>query len=159
MPACDMCGCQTEYPVKTKIESTILDVCKGCARFGEVVRRPAPIRTKNIPQGRSTHNFTPRRPELLQLIVPDYANQVKRARAKMGLTQEEFAKKLNEKCSIMQKLESGQFKPSINMARKLEKLLKVSLVEDHDEKGEVPVASPKQSKGAGFTLGDFIKKR
>ena len=70
-----------------------------------------------------------------------------------------FAKKLNERHSIMQKIESGQFKPSIDMAHKLEKILKIEIVEEIGEGGEVPLAKKNKSEEGGFTMSDFIKVR
>ncbi|MBW2964859.1 TIGR00270 family protein, partial [Candidatus Woesearchaeota archaeon] len=88
MPTCDMCGSQTEQTFKTKIEGSVLDLCKGCSRFGEVIQTPR-FSSKNIPQSRPVER--PKRKEVLQLIVPDYAEKIRTAREKLGLTQEEFA--------------------------------------------------------------------
>ncbi len=156
MSTCEMCGREASL-VKAKIEGTELELCPNCAKFGEVIARPAPIYTKNIPHSRPVQR--PRRKEVLQIVVDDYADRIRTARNKLGLTQEEFSKRLNERASIMQKMEAGQFKPSIDTARKLEKLLKVRLVEQYDEKGDMPVASGHQSKSEGFTMGDFIKDK
>ncbi|MBN1544373.1 TIGR00270 family protein [Candidatus Woesearchaeota archaeon] len=155
MSTCDMCGKEAEL-VKARIEGTLLDVCDECARFGEIVERRA-FRPKELPQ-RQAAAPKPKRKEILQIIVTDYADKIKNAREKMGLTQEEFSKKLNERVSIMQKMEAGQFKPSIDLARKLERELHVHLVEQYDEAGEIPLSTPK-TKGEGFTLGDFVKVR
>jgi putative transcription factor len=157
MPACDMCGSPQERLLKTKIEGTELDVCGNCARFGEVIEKPR-IRVKDFGGKRPAAAPMPRRKEVLQVLKPDYGPKVGKAREKLGLTQEEFARKLNEKWSIMQKIESGQFKPSIDMARKLERILKIDIIDTHDEAGEVPMAAPKK-KDEGFTMGDFIKKK
>ncbi|MBU2561025.1 MAG: TIGR00270 family protein [Nanoarchaeota archaeon] len=154
MSTCDMCGKESDL-VKARIEGTTLDVCGECVRFGEIISRPA-IRTKGLPQRQAP--LRPKRKEILQIIVADYADKIKNAREKMELTQEEFAKKLNERTSIMQKIEVGQFRPSIDMARKLESELHVRLVEQYDEAGEIPLSTPK-TKGEGFTLGDFVKVR
>ena len=49
-----------------------------------------------------------------------------------GLTQEEFANKLNQKASVVHKMERGEFKPSLEMAKKLEGLLNITLIETAD---------------------------
>ena len=155
MPACEMCGKYASL-VKVKIEGAELDVCDDCARFGTIISRPKPILTKNIPQGR-TPVMLPKRKENLEIITSDYAQKIKNAREKLELTQEEFSKKLNERESIMQKIESGHFKPSIEQARKLEKELHINLIENFED-GEVPVAAH-EKRDEGFTLGDFVKKK
>ncbi|MBW2972633.1 multiprotein bridging factor aMBF1 [Candidatus Woesearchaeota archaeon] len=154
MPTCDMCGKEAEL-AKARIEGTLLEVCGECARFGEIIEAPR-IRSKNIPASRPVS--MPRRKEVIQMLIPDYAQKIKAAREKKGMTQEEFAKWLNEKVSIMQKAESGQFKPSIEMARKLERMLGIALVEQYGEGGEIPLSSVGK-KDEGFTLGDFIKDK
>ena len=157
MSTCDMCGKEGRL-VKAKVESTVLDLCEQCVRFGEVITRPDII-SKNIPSPMQPRQ-RPKRKEVLLMVVPDYAEKIGQARKKMGLKQEEFAKRLNEKCSIMQKIESGQFKPSIDTARKFERQLKVPLVEQYDEKGEIPLGNAGQKKkDDGFMLGDFIKDK
>ncbi|MFH1064271.1 MAG: multiprotein-bridging factor 1 family protein, partial [Candidatus Woesearchaeota archaeon] len=110
-----------------------------------------------IPHSRPVQQ--PRRREVLQLVVDDYADKIRTVREKLGLTQEEFSKRLNERASAMQKIESGQFKPSIETARKLERLLRIQLVEQYDEKGDIPVSSGHAVKSEGFTMGDFIKDK
>lgn len=156
MPTCDMCGKEARL-IKAKIEGTVLDVCPNCARFGEVIARPAPIFSKNILAPRQA---TPvrRRREIVQVIVENYGQKIKEARERKGLTQEQFAGRLNEKESIIQKMESEHFKPSIKLARKLERVLHVRLVEEYSESGEIPIPTAK-SKTDGFTLGDFVKDK
>jgi putative transcription factor len=157
MPACEMCGKEAGL-VKAKIEGTELELCDQCARFGEVISRPTPIHTKNIPTPRQPVHI-PKRREIVQMIVHDYAKRIREAREKAGLTQEQFSGRLNERESIMQKIEAGQFKPSIDLARKLEKHLGIELIEQYDEGGEVPLASVNKGKDNSFTLGDFVKDK
>jgi putative transcription factor len=144
---CDICGKETEL-LKTSVEGTVLNVCQKCAQFGKVLSVPKPIdqRTaKPIPQ-------KPPEREATQIIVPDYASIVKRARESMGLKQEDFAKKVNEKVSLVHNLESGRFKPSIGLAQKLERFLKVKLIEEYEEKRDVAA----KKRNEGLTLGDVL---
>ena len=154
MPACEMCGKDSSL-VKARIEGAELEVCNDCARYGQIISKPAPIRTKTIPERQNIP--LPRRKERIETVVQNYAQKIKNAREKLGLTQEEFSKKLNERESIMQKIESGHFTPSIEQARKLEKELGINLIENFEE-GEVPISTP-QKTGEAYTLGDFIKTR
>ncbi len=156
MASCEMCGRETRL-AKAKVEGTLLDVCEQCARFGEIVSMPRAM-SREMPQARQA--AVPKRKEIVEMISSDYAQKIKAKREKFGLTQEEFAKKLNEKISVMQKLESGQMKPSIELARKLERALGIEIVEQYgDEGGEAPIGSGQRKKEDGFTLGDFIKTR
>lgn len=137
-----MCG--KEGPVITAIvEGTQMTVCQACGKFGKVVQKPVARFVQK--QAIST-------PETPEVVVSDYAQRVRTAREKSGMTQKEFAMMLNEKESIIHKIENGQFVPPISMARKLEKLLKIKLVElEEEEKTE------KAQKASGpLTIGDII---
>ncbi|MCX8187261.1 MAG: helix-turn-helix domain-containing protein [Nitrososphaeria archaeon] len=90
-------------------------------------------------------------------LVEDFGEVVRAARIKMGLTQEDLARQLNEKLATIKKIESGEFKPPIVLARRLERFLKVRLLE--------PVEAPENVAGKvstrkepGISLGDLIKK-
>jgi len=152
MATCDMCG--KEAPLcKSRLEGTTLDVCPQCTRFGKAVQIP------RAPKIRQTQAYLPARKEILQIITEDYPRKIKHAREKLGMNQEEFAKRLNEKCSIMQKIEAGQFKPSIDMARKLENILKIRIIEEYAEQGEVPINISDNEEEGAYTIADFIKKK
>ena len=155
MPTCDMCGKESDL-MKAKIEGTVLDVCGQCRRFGEIIERPTrPVERPVVPKPR----YAPvRRRELIQMVTEDYANKIRQSREKTGLNQEQFAGRLNEKESVIQKMEAGQFTPSINLARKLERLLKIRLIEEYSEDGEIPIQTEK-TKDESFTLGDFVKDK
>ena len=93
-------------------------------------------------------------------LVKDYSKKLQQVRNKIGLNQEDFAKKLNEKLSVVQKWESGQLKPRIVVARKLEKLLSVELVIKQEVDGSIEKSNILKNNGSDdFTLGDFIKVR
>ncbi|MBW2996970.1 multiprotein bridging factor aMBF1 [Candidatus Woesearchaeota archaeon] len=156
MPTCDMCGKESDL-MKAKIEGTVLEVCEQCRRFGEMIERPAqPVERPVVPKPR--YAPAPRRRELIQMVTEDYAKKIRQSREKTGLNQEQFAGRLNEKESVIQKMEAGQFTPSINLARKLERLLKIRLIEEYSEEGEVPIQTEK-TKDESFTLGDFVKDK
>ena len=69
------------------------------------------------------------------------------------MKQEELAKRLNEKESLMHKIESNSITPSISLARKLEKALGIKIVQVYreDEKRKVNL------KDESLTIGDLIK--
>jgi putative transcription factor len=154
MANCEMCG-RSAPLAKVSIEGAVLDVCAGCARHGKIVSMP---RRESQRQERPAQNrpAPTARKETTYVIVDDYAQKIKKAREKLGLTQEEFSKKLNQRESLMQKIESGQMKPSLNTAQELQAVLKIKLIEEYDDKAPVEAARDKRE---GFTLGDFIKKK
>ena len=90
-------------------------------------------------------------------IVSNYAQLIRSAREAKQMKQEDFAKFLNEKESILAKWESGSLKLRLDVARKLEKVLGVKLLEK-DESEEIKLDN-KKKVADGFTLGDFVKVR
>ena len=72
----------------------------------------------------------------------------------MGLKQKELAKMLAEKESVIHKLESGNIEPSLNLARKLERQLRIKIIEQH-ELGKEDNHKYK-SKRTVLTIGDLI---
>ncbi len=148
-----MCGKPAEDLARALIERVELEVCMDCSKFGKViaqVRRPSARE-----QGRQwikKHAQQPKE-EKIELIVEDYAELIKKKRESLGLSQKDFAVKINEKESLVHKIETGAFEPPIALAKKLEKILHVKLIEGHDEK----FVNSRSEKGAGFTLGDFIR--
>ncbi len=143
MAVCELCGRDTQL-FTAVVEGSELNVCQSCGRFGNLVRKPM-TRAFKAPISKAV--------EPVEVVVSDYAQRVRIAREKSGLTQKDFARMLNEKESIIHKIENGQFVPPISLAKKLEKLLKIKLVEvEQEEKAEAV------RKGSGpLTIGDIIK--
>jgi putative transcription factor len=152
MPNCDMCGEEMEYPLVASIEGVELAVCNKCAKFGEVIRKTRP-RVKEEKAKKDFIRNVPQREKVIQIIGEDYTKKIREAREKLSLKQEEFAKIVGEKTSLIQHIESGKTKPSIDLARKIEKSLHIRLIEQYEEKHE----QIKGDSSEGFTLGDFIK--
>ncbi|MBS3124709.1 TIGR00270 family protein [Candidatus Woesearchaeota archaeon] len=143
MAVCELCGKEAPL-ISAIVEGSQMDVCMPCGKFGKVVRKPtqaAHARKASIPIK-----------EIIETVTADYAAKVRQAREKSGMTQADFAKALNEKESVIQKLETGTFHPPISMARKLEKMLKITLVHIEEEE---KVESEKKASSP-LTIGDLI---
>ena len=61
------------------------------------------------------------------ILTPNFANLIREARMKMGLTHEQLGMKMNEKAQILKKFETGSLKPDEIFARKLERYLGIKL--------------------------------
>ncbi|MEM3653947.1 MAG: multiprotein-bridging factor 1 family protein, partial [Candidatus Bathyarchaeia archaeon] len=85
-------------------------------------------------------------------IVEDCARKIKNAREKAKIKQEELAKRINEKLSVIQKIEAGKMVPDLRLARILEHFLKIKLIVPKSE----PVV-PTNSKIPELTFGDIVK--
>lgn len=150
---CDMCGKETML-FKTDVEGSILSLCKECSRFGKVVsvirEEKKENKIKYISQSKAEE---PKEEEAVLTIVSDYGGIIKRKREQLGLNQEDFAKKINEKQALIHKIEINQFEPSISLARKIENFLNIKLIEQQ----ELKMDRLGKTKSEGFTIGDFIK--
>jgi putative transcription factor len=75
----------------------------------------------------------------------------------MGWSREDLAEKVYEKVSVIGRVESGKMVPDIKLARKLEKILNVSLLEKVEDENLEDKGS---QRIRGATIGDiaFIKK-
>ncbi len=94
-------------------------------------------------------------------LIENYGELVKEARVRMGLTQEELASQVGEKATVIKKIEHGEFKPSIDLARRLEKFLRIRLLVPAEEEpsSELKKYLAKPGGPRGVSLGDLLKKR
>ena len=169
---CEICGAKIRgKPNKVMLERTMLNVCSGCEHFGTPVREQAPPQKKpgqgvKTPSGDSvkpavqpkkeTTGPAPRRASRVEIDVSeDYPDIIRNARQKAGFSQEELAKKVAERVTVIKQLERGDLFPEDKVRRKLEKALGVSLLESEGE-GETVTKSQKGG-GGGLTLGDMIQ--
>jgi putative transcription factor len=91
-------------------------------------------------------------------LASDYDDRVRNAREAEGLSQEELADELNEKASVIRKLERADSLPSDDVRGKLEKKLGISLTEASDTSDEEWSGSS-ESGSAGLTLGDKVRRK
>ncbi|MBI2208727.1 TIGR00270 family protein [Candidatus Woesearchaeota archaeon] len=146
---CDMCGSSGSM-FKAEVEGAVLTVCQNCSRFGKILGAVKQHEVEKIRQKKAEE-----KPEAMDIIVDNYAEKIRKGREELGLTQKDFAKKLNEKESLIHQLESGNFHPNIELAKKLQKALGIKLIEEYEEKHE----ELRHEKAEGFTIGDFIKTK
>ncbi len=144
MVTCEICG-DKEANIKAIVEGSLLNVCENCAKFGSTILVKQIQKKENKPVKKTTT-------ELVSIINPDYPKLIKSAREKFGLKQKDLALKLNEKESVIHKLETGSLQPTILLARKLEKVLKINLVELYEETHEGVNLKDEQ-----LTIGDLLK--
>ncbi len=143
-----MCGKEADLYV-VLIEGTELKVCKEDAKFGKVLRAAYSLHSEKIEQKPKTPEK-----EVVILFNPEFPRMMKEKRESMGLTQEDLGKKLNEKASIMHQLESGHMQPSVELAKKLERSLKIKIIQEYEEKH---VSGQASAKTSSLTLGDLVK--
>jgi len=141
---CNLCG--KEYPKlnKAMIEGSIIDVCDACVKFGtkiadkefyKPVKKPIALIKEN------NYNF-----------IEHYGKTIVETREKKGLSRREFEKLLNEKDSLIERIEKEVMEPDEELTKKIEKFLGVKLTEKYED------VLPKKVKGRkDLTVGDVIE--
>lgn len=127
---CEVCGSPIRTaPSRIEIDGAVLRVCPRCVGHGVLL---GPSTTALRPS--KGHPPSPQMAAEFELEVdPDYDVIVKRAREKMGLTQEALGRAINVKPSVISHVESKKMKPDLFLARTLMHHLKVNLLVSRSE--------------------------
>ena len=138
---CEVCGAPLRAsPNRVEIDGAIMVVCDNCARLGKQigpaspavsvisnrVQRSNPIR--NNPMQSAFRTMSQRPTEQEYEVDPEYYLLIRQAREKLGLSQDQLGKLLNEKPSVIKMVESRKLKPDITLTRKLMHELKINLL-------------------------------
>ena len=149
---------------KVLIEGVKMTVCNSCAQYGKkLLTKPKSTYLKksySIQPKSSLRNSIRKIVDIKEMeIVPNYAKRIRNVRTLKKLNQDQFAQKLNEKPSLLRRIESAKVKPTIKLAKKIEKVYNITLLKKSDE---IEVNTKKyMKKQTSSTLGDiaFIKKK
>jgi putative transcription factor len=156
-----MCGADSKVPLKrVRIEGAELLVCSSCARYGTELHVAA--KSPAAPAGKSTsfsQSVPPQQRRSRDLfdtlggdLVEDYAERIRTARLKMGLSQKDLALSMMEKELLIKKIEKGELIPEEDVRKKIEKELGIKLIEDSSSDSQ----DFHQSRMT-TTMGDVIK--
>ena len=171
MAQCEMCGAEKSSLTTTKVEGAELDLCDDCSDFGTEVKTESTsttstkYSTSSSSDGSSSSSSSSsggsgggRRRDMfdqMDEIAGDYDERIRTARERESLSREDLAKELNEKASLIGKLERGDILPSDDVKAKLEKRLGVSLSEGSDD-GD---ADWESDSSMTQTLGDVVERK
>lgn len=181
MVQCEMCGAETQAPKTIKVEGAKLDVCSNCTEFGTEVKTPgstSSTSTKYSTGGSSASGSTSggsttsgsssgggstgggRSSDMfdeMDELAPNYDDTIRRAREDAGLSQSDLANELNEKASLIRKLERGETLPSDNVQSKLERFLDISLTASTGTEEDTEWSGG--SSSGSYTLGDVVERK
>jgi len=146
---CEICGREVSNLKKVRVGMALMNVCERCAHLGEEVHET------RVETPRST--LPARRDEVKmpsEDLIPNYSEVIREARERLGLSQEELAKRIKEKVSLIRKIERGELTPEEKVVRKLERELGIKLM----ERIEVPRMERKEIP-QNLTLGDIVVVR
>ncbi len=148
---CEICGKEIRYrPAKIIVEGTELNVCNECREYGvEDVSTSVQhgvtrvVRKDRRPQQSKPIVFT-------EELVEGFNEIIKKERQKRGWSQEELAKRIQEKESLIRKIENAEMTPEPDVIEKLERIFDIKL----REKVQEVKLSPQ--KKLVPTLGDVV---
>ncbi len=173
MVQCEMCGAETADPTTIKIEGAELQVCSECASFGTEVdteetttSTSTKYSTDNTGTSSSSGGESTQQShaggrgsdmfDAVDELAQDYDTRLRQARENRGLTQADLADAINEKASLIRKVEQGQTLPSDDLQSKLERYLDISLSASSAD-GDTEWHAT-ESTGE-YTLGDVVERK
>ena len=111
---CEICGkpVPENNPIRAKIEGSVMVVCKECSKLGTVQKTPPkpkfvklnktkrPNTTRNRPYSRND--------EPSEELIEDFNIEVRKAREAKNWSREVLGKKINERVSVINRIEAGK---------------------------------------------------
>jgi len=124
---CSICGKNLPKLSKIELEGTIVGVCDRCVKFGKVVEEKV-----DYQQIKRYVSFKPSI-ENENKIVPRYGDLIRKNREVRGLTRTDFANRINERESVIKRIENEQMNPSDELMKRIENFLGIKLTEEYEE--------------------------
>jgi len=160
---CEVCGREIYGKTfKARIEGADLTVCGKCVKYGTIIpEEPQSAIPKKKSSRRLPRKPRSKRPQQATVesdleLAEDFDVKIMQARRKSGLTHEDLGRKINEKVSVLKKIETKKMTPDYMLATRLEHALKIKLL--------VPASQKKVSQtiiSKAFrrerTLGDLVR--
>ncbi len=94
---------------------------------GSYASRPRPM-PRNRPPPQNKINLTDE-----MILNPEFPKVIREARNKKGITHEQLGQKINEKVTLLKKVETGTIKPDDILSKKLERFLGIRLFINSNE--------------------------
>jgi len=168
---CEICGGTfVGKPVIVDLDGYKAMVCPSCAR--KLLRREkketkvsiretkaeAPLK-REPPRKPPKGIPTPKRRKVEEIeYVEGYGGKIREARESLGLTIEQVAAALNIKASLLRNIEAEKVIPPYEVARSIEKLLEITIIQRNPERSAsaVPETAPPVSIKS-ITLGEIVE--
>jgi len=142
---CEICGRRiVGKSFKIILEGSEVTVCENCKEYGiEKPKVSAPIKLK--PAKRSI------KIDFGEDLVENFHEIIRREREKRGWSQEELAKRIQEKVSLIRKIENAEITPEPEVVEKLERLFNIKLRASIED-----VQLESKRRNLTLTLGDIV---
>jgi putative transcription factor len=158
---CEICGkpVPENNPIRAKIEGSVMVVCKECSKLGKIQKappKPKYVKQNNKSKRPATTRNRPysRNDEPTEELIEDFSLEVRKAREAKNWSREDLGKKINERVSVITRIETGKMTPDNKLTKKLEKALDITLLEDVDN---VDLNQFISNSSGERTLGNIMK--
>lgn len=146
MVDCELCGRQTGEVYKIVVEEAELRVCAKCAKGKNAI-------AENSYEVTPKHHHVQMSQKEEEDIVEGYGNKIQKARERMKLPLKVLAEMINEKETLLLRIEQGKTRPNEELEKKLEKALGIKLKVGASEHEEFKYGAHKDEA----TIGEFIE--
>ena len=158
---CEICGkpVPENNPIRAKIEGSVMVVCKECSKLGTIQKEPPKPKfvkqnNKSKRSANTRNRSYSRKDEPEEELIEDFSLEVRKAREAKNWSREDLGKKINERVSVITRIETGKMTPDNKVTRKLEKALNIKLLEEVDN---VDLNQFINSSSGERTLGNIMK--
>uniref|UniRef100_A0A7J2TJ97 TIGR00270 family protein n=1 Tax=Archaeoglobus fulgidus TaxID=2234 RepID=A0A7J2TJ97_ARCFL len=148
---CEICGKKIRPPgYRIVVEGAEVRVCASCKKYGSEISIAKQAEVKRIVIKKKKPQT---KVEFKEELVENFNLIIRAEREKRGWSQEQLAKKIQEKESLIKKIENAEITPDPKVVEKIEKLFGIKLRETVQE---VKIS---RSSQAEVTLGDVVVVR
>ena len=158
MGSCELCGKSSVSTIKIDLAGSVMQACGSCQRMGKPVKGGS----SNFSSETSSHTFRRKTKEIQNLaVVSNYSSILNSTLAKKGLNIQQLARAKNIKENNLNKYFSGKIQPDVDVARKLEDLLGIKILEEVEDVNPEDYMSEDEddSSSSGQSLGDLLMKK
>lgn len=133
MASCEICGIQIiDHGERVYVEGNLLTVCKACSKRGKPSNNPQNIQSKLPARPKKIEKADKISFEDSVILVKNFSEVIRNSRMSKLLTHEQLGLLINERASLLRKLESGSLKPDEELTKKLERFFRIDLYTEVD---------------------------
>jgi putative transcription factor len=133
MASCEICGIQIiDHGERVYVEGNLLTVCKECSKRGKPSNNPQNIQRKLPAQPKKIEKPDKISFEDSVILVKNFSEVIRNSRMSKLLTHERLGLLINERASLLRKIESGSLKPDEELTKKLERFFRINLYTEVD---------------------------
>lgn len=133
MASCEICGIQiVDNGERVYVEGNLLTVCKACSKRGKPSNNPQNIQRKLPARPKKIEKTDKISFEDSVILVKNFSEVIRNSRMSKLLTHEQLGLLINERASLLRKIESGSLKPDEELTKKLERFFRIDLYTEVD---------------------------